>query len=254
MEKIRILGVDIDKVDMKEATQRCTDAIENDKKFFVVTPNAEIVVSAGENKLLYDIIKNADMVVPDGIGVVIGSKILGDPLKERVTGIDLMESLLKYCNENGKSIFLLGAKDDIAKKASENIKEKYPNLVIAGYHHGYYKGIHSGSKGNQEELNVINTINNANPDILFVAFGSPKQEVFIDTYKGDINAKVFIGVGGSFDVYSGTINRAPEFYQKHGLEWLYRVMKEPQRIGRLGALPLFAIRVLFKRHNNKFSK
>ena len=124
MDKIRILGVEIDKVDMKQAVQRCTDAIENNQKYFVVTPNAEIVVNAGENKVLYDIIKKADMVVPDGVGLVIGSKILGNPLKERVTGIDLMDSLLKYCNENGKSIFLLGAKDGIAQKACENIQKK----------------------------------------------------------------------------------------------------------------------------------
>lgn len=254
MEKIRILGIDIDKVDMKNAVQRCTQAIENNQKYFVVTPNAEIVVNAGQNKALYDIIKKADMVVPDGIGLVIGSKILRNPLKERVTGIDLMDNLLKYCNDNGKSIFLLGAKDGIAQKACENIKIKYKDIKIAGYHHGYYKGIHTGAKGNDEEKAVIQEINSAKPDILFVAFGSPKQEFFIDAYKDILNSKVFVGVGGSFDVYSGTVQRAPMFYQKHGLEWLYRVIKEPQRITRLGALPLFAVRVLFKRDKNKFSK
>lgn len=254
MGKIRILGVDIDKVDMAEATKRCSDAIEQNKKYFVVTPNAEIVVNAGENKALYDIIQKADMVVPDGMGVVMASKILKQPLNQRVTGVDLMERLLKYCNENGKSIFLLGAKDGIAKKAAENIKEKYPNVVIAGTHHGYYKGIHSGSKGHDEEKNVINQINEAKPDILFVAFGSPKQEFFIDSYKDIIDSKVFIGVGGSLDVYSGTVDRAPEFYQKHGLEWLYRLAKEPSRIGRMSALPLFVIRVLLKKDKNKFTK
>lgn len=254
MKKITVLGIDIDKVDMKEATNRCISAIENNKKFFVVTPNAEIVVNAGENKALFDVIKKADMVVPDGMGIVMASKILSNPLNERVTGIDLMESLLKYCNENNKSIFLLGAKDGIASKAAENIKAKYPNLIIAGTHHGYYKGIHSGHKGHEEELSVINQINVANPDVVFVAFGSPKQEFFIDSYKENINAKVFIGVGGSFDVYSGILDRAPEFYQKYGIEWLYRAIKEPFRIKRLGALPLFVVRVVLNKDKNKFTK
>ena len=254
MEKIKILGVNIDKVDMKEATNRCVRAIENNEKFFVVTPNAEIVVNAGENKSLFYYIKKADMVVPDGMGIVMASKILSNPLSERVTGIDLMESLLKYCNENKKSIFLLGAKDGIASKAAENIKEKYPNLEIAGTHHGYYKGIHSGHKGHEDELDVIKQINTVNPDIVFVAFGSPKQEFFIDAYKDKINSKVFIGVGGSFDVYSGVLDRAPKFYQKHGIEWLYRVVKEPSRIKRLGALPLFVARVMLNKDKNKFTK
>ncbi|MGP1489080.1 MAG: WecB/TagA/CpsF family glycosyltransferase [Peptoanaerobacter stomatis] len=254
MEKINILGVEVDRVDMKQATENCINAIENNKKLFIVTPNSEIIVNAGENKTLFNIIKSADMVVPDGIGLVIASKMMKKPLKERVTGIDLMESLLKYCNEKGKSIFLLGAKHGIAQKAGEKIKEKYPNIRLAGTYHGYYKGIHSGAKGSEEEKEVIDMINKSKPDILFVAFGSPKQEYFIDAYKDIIDAKVFIGVGGSLDVYSGTIERAPKFYQEHGLEWLYRLSKEPQRITRMGALPVFLTRVLLKKDKNKFSK
>ena len=125
---------------------------------------------------------------------------------------------------------------------------------MAGTYHGYYKGIHSGAKGSEEEKEVIDMINESKPDILFVAFGSPKQEYFIDAYKDIIDAKVFIGVGGSLDVYSGTIERAPKFYQEHGLEWLYRLSKEPQRITRMGALPVFLTRVLLKKDKNKFSK
>lgn len=254
MDKVRILGIDIDMVDMDKATNNCINAIENDKKFFVITSNPEIMVNAGENKVLYDIIENADLVTPDGIGVVIGSKIVGKPLKERVTGIDLMENLLKYCNENKKSIFLLGAKEGIAEKAGQRINEKYPDLKIAGTHHGYYKGIHSGAKGDKQEIEVIEMINEAKPDILFVAFGAPKQEYFISAYKDRLNAKVFIGVGGSLDVYSGTIERAPKFYIDNNIEWLYRLKKEPKRIGRMMVLPLFLAKVLVKKSKNKFSK
>lgn len=254
MDKVRILGIDIDKVDMAEATNQCINAINDEKKFFVITSNPEIMVNAGENKVLFDIIEKADLVVADGIGVVIGSKIVGKPLKERVTGIDLMENLLKYCNKEKKSVFLLGAKQGIAEKAGQNIKEKYPNIKIAGTHHGYYKGIHSKAKGHEEERKVIELINRADPDILFVAFGAPKQEYSISAYKDIINSKVFVGVGGSLDVYSGSIERAPKFYIEHNIEWLYRLKKEPKRIGRMMVLPLFLIKVLFKKSKNKFRK
>lgn len=247
MEKIQILGVPIDKVDMKEAVKRATDAIEDNRKFFIVTPNSEIVVEANKNEELLSIIKKADLVVPDGIGLVIGSKIIGKPLSERVTGIDLMEQLLKYADKNFKSVYLIGGKEGIASDAGINIKKKYPNIKIAGTHHGYFSGIHTGKPGHSDEEEVIEHIIKADADMVFVALGALKQERFINTYINRLSGRLFMGVGGSLDVYSGTVKRAPVIYQKLGIEWLYRLIKEPFRIKRMMSLPVFLVNVLVKK-------
>lgn len=247
MEKIKILGINVDRVDMGTATNRAIKKIENGEKFFTVTPNSEIIVNAGKNKRLFDLINNADMVVPDGIGLVIASKILKSPLKERVTGIDLMLNLIDYAAKNGKTVFLLGGKKTIAEKAKAKLISRYPDLNVVGTMHGYYKGLHCGYEGDDEEIGVVEKINSLSPDMLFVAMGSPAQEFFIQKYISRIDAKLFMGVGGSLDVISGEVKRAPLFFQKHGLEWLYRIVKEPKRIIRSLSLPIFALKVIFKR-------
>lgn len=247
MDKIKILGVSIDRVTMDEAVEKAVDSISKEKKYFIVTPNSEIVFHANKDKNLYDVIKKADMVVPDGIGLVIGSKIVKKPLSERVTGIDLMENLLKYANETKKSIYLIGGKEGVAQEAGIKIKEKYNNIKIAGTHHGYFKGVHTGNPGHREEILAIEHLNTANPDMVFVALGAPKQEFFIDANIDKMNGKIFMGVGGSLDVYSGNVNRAPQIYQKLGLEWLYRLIQEPWRFKRMSALPLFLFYVLVKK-------
>lgn len=247
MEKIRILGINIDKVDMKEALKRSIEKIEKKEKFFVVTPNSEIIVNAVKDDKLFDLINSADMVVADGIGVVLASKIVGKPLQERVTGIDLLENLIEYASKNNKKVFLLGGKEGVAEKAKERLEKKYNNLQIVGTHNGYYKGLHNGYEDSEEEKKVVEKINQLSPDMLFVCMGSPSQEYFIKKYINEIDSSFFMGAGGSLDVISGNVKRAPEFYQKNGLEWLYRLMKEPTRIGRIMKLPLFMIKVLFKR-------
>lgn len=247
MEKIKILGIEIDRVDMKLALEESIKKIEKKEKFFVVTPNPEIILNAGKDDELFNLINSADMLIPDGIGVVIASKIVGNPLKERVTGIDLMLEIMDYASKNNKKVFLLGGKEGVAEKAKENLEKKYKNLDIVGTHHGYYKGLHSGYIDHEEEKSIVEDINSLSPDILFVCMGSPSQEYFISKYINDINASFFMGAGGSLDVISGNVKRAPEFYQKHGLEWLYRLIKEPSRIGRMMKLPIFALKVLFKK-------
>lgn len=249
MESLKMLGVRIDRVTMKEAVDYASEGMKGDKPFVIVTPNSEIVMDANEDKQLKDFIEKASLVVPDGIGLVLGSKVIKKPLTERVTGVDLMDNLLKYANENGKKIYLLGAKQGIAEKAGENIKKKYPNLVLAGTHHGYYKGIHCGHKGHQEELAVLSEIESKEVDMIFIGFGAPKQEMFIREYKNVIGAKLLMGVGGSFDVVSGTIARAPKIYQKLGFEWFYRGLKEPWRFKRMAKLPKFVINVLIHKEN-----
>lgn len=244
MQSIKILGISIDMVDMKQAVSNVANALKLDKKYFIVTPNSEIVVSANKDNELLRIIESADMVVPDGIGLVIASKILKKPLKERVTGIDLMDNLLKYASENNYTVYFLGGKHGIALDAGENIKKKYPAINIVGTHHGYFKGLHTGEVNNPDEKAVIEHINKVKPDLLFVALGAPKQEKFISGNMDKINAKIFMGVGGSLDVYSGKVSRAPEIYQKLGMEWIYRAIKEPWRIKRLGSIPVFVFKVL----------
>ncbi len=192
-------------------------------------------------------VKRRRSVIPDGIGLVIASKIIKNPLKERVTGIDLMENILNYCNENNKSIFILGGKPGVADRAVENIVKKYPNIKKSGSYHGYFKGHHIGHEGHDEEKEVINKINELKPDILFVAFGAPKQELWIQRYKDEVNTSILMGVGGSVDVYAGEVKRAPEFYQKFGLEWLYRLVKEPWRYKRMMLLPKFIVQVAIKK-------
>lgn len=244
---MRILGVRIDHVDMKSAVKKAAESINPQNPFVIVTPNSEIVVKANEEKPLLDFIENAGMVVPDGIGLVIGSKLVKEPLKERVTGIDLMVELVRYASANKKSVYFLGGKPGVAEQAAEKLKERFPGLEVAGAHHGYFKGLHTGAKGHSEELAVIEDIRSKKPDMLFVAFGAPKQEYFIDAYKDILGAGLLMGVGGSLDVISGNVKRAPEIYQKMGLEWAYRLAKEPWRIKRAGALPIFALNVLIKK-------
>ena len=151
-------------------------------------------------------------------------------------------------NENGYSMFLLGGREGIAEKAGKNIVKKYPNIRIAGSNNGYFKGAHIGFEGHEEELSVVQKINDAKPDILFVGFGAPKQEKWIHLYKDNLNAKVIIGNGGTMDILAGETKRAPEVWQKLGLEWFYRLVKEPSRIKRQMCLPYFMLIVLFSKN------
>ncbi|MCT4585558.1 MAG: WecB/TagA/CpsF family glycosyltransferase [Peptostreptococcaceae bacterium] len=243
-EKINILGLNICRVNMKDSMNFVKGAIERKEKSIIFTPNSEIVMVANKDTEFKEILNKADLLVPDGIGLVLASKYLKKELQERVTGIDLMEEMLKYANEENKSIYILGAKPGVAKMACENIKAKYNNIDIKGSYHGYFKGFHIGMKDHMEEKLVLKEINEKKPDILFVAFGAPKQEKWINEFKDDIDANIFIGVGGSVDVYAGNVKRAPKIYQKLCIEWLYRVIKEPFRIKRIMLLPLFILKVL----------
>ena len=236
-ERINIMGVPVDMVNYEAAMDRFRDFVEKDGVSLIVTPNSEIVVNAGKNEALMDAIKQAEMVIPDGVGLVYASKILGHPLQERVTGIDFLGRALGYLAETGKTAYLFGSKPGIADKAAARMEEAYPGLKIAGTHHGYFT--------EEEEEEILREINEAAPDLLCVALGSPKQELFVLKYKDRLKAKAAIGVGGSLDVWSGDLKRAPEFYRKHGLEWLYRFIQEPSRYKRMAALPLFMLKVIF---------
>lgn len=247
-EQIEILGIQVDHTDMVGAVEILGRLMESEGLSLIVTPNSEIIVNASKDPELARIIGTADLVIPDGIGLVYASKLLGNPLKERVTGIDFLSYALDWLEKNGKSIFLLGGKPgengnpDVAALAAAKMLDAFPSLKIAGTHHGYF--------AEAEEPELIREINGSGADFLCVAMGSPKQEMFIDRNRGELQTKAAIGVGGSLDVWAGTAKRAPEFYRKHGLEWLYRFAKQPSRYKRMAALPLFMVKVL---RNSKIS-
>lgn len=238
MKKVDILGVLIDSVTMEEAVARAVSCIESEKTGVVYTPNSEIVLQAYKNPEFCEILNSADLIVPDGIGVVHASKIVRAPLPERVAGFDLSCRLLEKAAEKSYSIYFFGGKPGIAEKAIENLKTKHPGLCVAGANDGYFDA--------EKEKLIIEDIQAKKPDILFVCLGAPKQENWIYRHKDALGAGVILGVGGSLDVWAGTVERAPLAYQKAGLEWLYRLMKQPSRFFRMMALPRFALTVLFK--------
>lgn len=247
MEKIRIFGVEIDNLTLKDAEEKAKEYLKGNKLKTICTPNTEIVMAAKDDVSLQKLINGNDLIIPDGIGLIYGSRIRKKPLKERVTGFDLSMKLLEIANKNSYSIFLLGGVEGVAKKASENINKKYPNIRVAGVHNGYFKGSHNGHDNHEDEKKIIEMINNSKPDIIFVGLGFPKQEIWISKNKNRIYGKVIIGNGGTMDVIAGKAKRAPEVFQRLGLEWLYRLLKEPSRIKRQIALPKFMLAVLFNK-------
>ena len=240
--RIKILDVPVDMVNSKQALAIFAELMEEEGLSLIVTPNSEIIVNAGKDADLKEVISAADLVIPDGIGLVYASRILGCPLEERVTGFDFLTDILGWLAEHGKSVFLLGSKPgegempDIAEFAAAKMQKRFPGLKIAGVHHGYFKA--------DEEETLVAEINASGADFLCVAMGAPKQEKFIWNHRRELTPRAAIGVGGSLDVWAGAVKRAPEFYQKHGLEWLYRLIKQPSRYKRMAALPLFMARVV----------
>lgn len=238
-DRVNILGVLLDYVDYDEASHRVNSFLQTFNNRIIVTPNAEIIMTARKNRKLKAALNAADMCLPDGIGVVIASKIMGKPLVERTTGFDFMIKVLAMADKKGLNLFLLGGKPGIAQKAGEKIKAMFPNIQIVGTHHGYFK--------EDKEHEVIDIINKKAPDILLVAMGCPKQEMFMMNNKNKMCFRIAMGVGGSLDVLSGTVRRAPVFMQKVGLEWLYRLVKQPSRFKRMKVLPLFLVEVIIHR-------
>lgn len=242
-DRLNVLGVGVDTYNFCEATDFLVDALDGDNMTTVFTPNSEIILYAYKNPEYADILNGGSLITPDGIGVVYASKILGRPLRERVSGFDLANSLLKKVAPQNKTLYLFGGKPGVAEMASEKIKELYPGIEIVGISDGYFDA--------EKEKAIIDDINEKHPDILFVCLGFPKQENWISAHP-DLNVKVAMGIGGSLDVFAGEVKRAPEIFQKLGLEWLYRLLKQPSRFIRMLALPKFGFTVLL--HGRKFLK
>lgn len=239
-KRVNILGVPVDMVNREEAFSVFQEIFPEPGCSMIVTPNSEIVQNASKDEALKELIASADLIIPDGIGLVYASKIIGHPLTERVTGIDFLESIIAHLSQTGESIFFFGSKPGIADQAAEKMAEKYPGLKVAGTHHGYFKP--------EEEADIVAAINESGADFLCVALGSPKQERFIADHRAEFSSvRGAIGVGGSLDVWAGSLKRAPQFYRDHGLEWLYRFIQQPTRFKRILALPVFMLRVIFTR-------
>ncbi|MCL2873681.1 MAG: WecB/TagA/CpsF family glycosyltransferase [Defluviitaleaceae bacterium] len=243
--KTNILGINFHTVDQKEALNQLRIFLREDKNHMLFTPNPEMVMKARDNAEFAKILNSGDLVVADGIGIVIASRFNGTKLKERVAGCDLIQKLFENINHE-LSVYLLGAKKGVCEIAKQNIESKYKNVKVIGFHHGYFK--------KENEPDIINEIRQLKPDVLLVGLGMYRQEKWIYDNKDILPVKISAGIGGSIDVFAGEVKRAPQIYQKLGLEWFYRVLKQPSRIIRLGALPKFMFLVIcryFKRKGMK---
>lgn len=244
MDKLSIMDVRIDNMSMSETMDIIKKKISDNEQYIIYTPNTEIVMMCQKDAEFLELMNKSDINTPDGIGLIYASKIKKHPLKEKVAGYDLSVNLLELADEQGLRLYVVGGKPGVAETAMKNVHEKYPNIKIVGAQHGYFKGTHLGKNGHEEELKVLEDINNANPHILFVGFGAKKQEQWIEYNKNKINAKIIIANGGTLDGMAGLVKRAPDIYIKLGLEWFYRLMKEPKRIKRQILLPAFMFKVL----------
>ena len=235
--KIDVMGVQFDNVTMDEALSSAISLLPARRGAYVVTPNSEIVYEAMHDPDLLALLNKADLVLPDGAGVVLGSKILKTPLKEKVAGVDFADRLLGHLAETGGSVYLLGGKPGIAEKAGEKMRAKYPDLTICGMADGYFT----------DEKQVIAAIQAAKPDVLFVCLGAPKQEKFMAAHQKELPVRLMAGLGGSLDSFAGTVKRAPKWMIRMNLEWFYRLLKEPRRFGRMLRLPKFLWAVVLRR-------
>ena len=233
-ERIDVLGVKFDNVNMDEAVAAAWALMERSGCKYMVTPNPEIVMSCRSDPDVAAAVDGAALSIPDGIGIIYGAKLLKTPLKEKVPGCDMTLLLLEKMAAAGKSVFILGGKPGVAELAAEKLGERFPDLRFAGTHDGYF----------QDDAPVLEAINAAAPDLLLVCLGAPKQELWMHKNAAALRVRLMIGAGGSVDIYAGTAQRAPEAWCNAGLEWLYRLLKEPRRIGRQMALPKFMLKVL----------
>ncbi|CAD2072982.1 acetylglucosaminyldiphosphoundecaprenol acetyl-beta-D-mannosaminyltransferase [Phocicoccus schoeneichii] len=214
--------------------------IKNEEKTFIVTANPEIVDRTIHDHEYKEAVLRSDFTVADGVGILVAAKMNKMNIKERIAGYDLLVDLLEFGNEERLKVYLLGAEESVNKKASDHVKVNFPNVEVVGRHHGFF---------DMNDDRIAKEINETKPDIIFVALGVPRQENWIHNNIDQFNKGVFMGVGGSFDVLAGTVKRAPDMWIKLNLEWLYRMMKQPERFGRNLKILKFMIRQLpiFKR-------
>lgn len=222
--KALLFGVPIDNLTLEETLDRVEDMIRSGTTHQHVVVNVDKIVKLQSDPELRSAVLDCDLINADGQPIVWASRFLRQPLKERVTGIDLFGALIRRCAERGFRPYLLGAKQEVVGKVAEILKAKHPNLQLAGLRNGYWS--------QDEEPQVVALIQAARPDVLFVAMSSPKKEIFLRKWKDGLRVPFVMGVGGTFDVVAGLVNRAPVWMQRCGLEWLYRLAQEPRRMWR----------------------
>lgn len=237
MNRVNVLGVGIDNLTLSEAVDKALSLISEHRCAYMVTPNPEIVMAAWDDPKVSKAIENADLVIPDGVGVMQAARILGTPLREHMPGIDAATEIIKRLASRGGSVFLYGARPGVAEEAAERMKQRFPGLVICGTNDGY---------GNDDGA-VVSKINAAKPDFVMVCLGVPKQELWMAKHAAKLDAGLMAGLGGTIDVFSGQVKRAPLIWQKLNLEWLYRCFEEPKRFRKIKRIPQFIIKAWRKR-------
>ena len=235
--RTEIMGVDFDDLTLDEAAKAAAGMIDAGGFHYVVTPNPELVDRARREEPFRQALNGADLVLPDGIGVVYAARLLGRRLKGRCPGIDFAGKLMVHMARTGLRLYLLGAKPGVAEAAAARLEIRYPGLTICGTHDGYF----------QEDAPVVEEIRRAGAHVVFVCLGAPKQEYWMVKNGPATGARLMAGLGGSLDVFAGVVERAPESWQRLGLEWLYRLTREPKRIGRMARLPLFLVSAVGER-------
>jgi N-acetylglucosaminyldiphosphoundecaprenol N-acetyl-beta-D-mannosaminyltransferase len=238
--RLKILGVPFDTYDVGELVRRIEESLKSDHTKTIFSVNPEKIMAARRDPRLSAALVDSDFLIPDGIGTIIGAKLLYKKRIPRITGIGLMEVLLNIAEKKGSRVYIFGSKPEVNSKAILELKKNYPSLFIAGSSHGYVQ---------EEKCDIlINDINRVNSDILFVGLGSPKQEKWVHRYKRLLRVRLCMGIGGSLDVVAGDIARSPHFYQVAGLEWFYRLIKEPKRFQRQLVLPRFVFELLKEKY------
>lgn len=235
--KTDVLGVSYDNVTMEEALARGRQILQGDRTCYCVTPNAEMAYEALQDEGFRRLLNGAELVLPDGAGVILGAKLLKTPLKQKVAGIEFAQNMLSVMEELGSRLYLLGSKPGVAELAGKKMLEKHPELQICGMADGYFK----------DEAEVVEKINTAQADAVYVCLGSPKQEYFMQKHREALSAKLLCGLGGTLDGIAGTVKRAPRWMIRLQLEWLYRLIKEPRRFKRMLRLPKFIFAAVKKR-------
>lgn len=238
---VSIFGVPISKMNMSDTVRYLTDVIRNKQVHQVITANPIMIMAALDDPAYMAMMKRAELIVPDGTGVVWAAEYVGNPVSERVPGIELVHNLLRAGESYGWKVFLLGASPEVVQAAADRLKQQYPLIRFVGVRDGYF--------GPDQDAEVIDEIRRAEPDILLVGRSADKQEPWIDRYKHELQIPVMMGVGGSFDVISGKLKRAPEWFIKLRLEWFYRLLQEPWRYKRMLVLPKFAVKVIREKEN-----
>jgi exopolysaccharide biosynthesis WecB/TagA/CpsF family protein len=237
-ERTEILGIPIDNINFSEAYEKIEEFLNENSCKAVYTPNSEMLYMASRNNKFREILSSGDLILPDGMGVILASKLIKKTLKQKVSGVDIVKGILsKY----SLKVFLLGGKPGIAKKAGEEIESTYKNIKVIGTHHGYFK--------DNDNKKILEMINKESSDLLIVCLSMKKQEEWIYNNKSALRVKIAIGAGGTLDILSGAVSLTPEIIRKTGFEWLHRLIREPKRIKRMSVIPVFLLKVLFKRHS-----